>query len=163
MVNFETPTAALLTRLGGIDGIEYVTRELEDWDNTPPAIQPSLMLLSGPIDPFVPNGGVLGLAPPMWKMKLLAVVYVQVPSGKTETPSEILNPLVAGVCNALLKQSAETRATGAQFPANLPGQFSTTLGGLCQACYVAGTIDRQEGLVGRVAVANIPIEMVLTS
>lgn len=161
-VDFETPTVALFTRLSGIVGIQYATRVLEDWDSIAPANQPALMLTSAPISEFTPNTALQGQAPPMWKLQLLAVLYVKTPD-RTVAPSTILNPLIAGVLNALLRQQGDPIATGARFVANGPGQFSTTLGGLCAHCRAFGTIERAEGLIGHAAVAHIPIEMVLTS
>lgn len=163
-VDFEGPSVALFERLASINGgvFQYATRRLEDWDSSPPAKQPALMLTSGPIAPFVPSAALQGQAPPLWRMSTLAVIYVQAPSA-TAAPSLILNPLVADVCNALLKQAAEVASPAARFVANTPGQWSTTLGGLCAACFVSGTIERSEGLATHIAIASIPIELVLTS
>jgi hypothetical protein len=161
-VDFEGATAALATRLESLGAFRHVTRILEDWDSSAPAQQPALMLTSGPIGVVAPSGNLAGQLPPLWTMELLAVLYVQVPD-PTVAPSTLLNPLIAAVCNALLKTAGEPAVAQARFLANPPGQFSTTLGGLCAACYVTGTIDRFEGLVGRVAVAHIPIAMVLSS
>lgn len=162
-VDFETPTAALFTRLSGLQGIQSATRVLEDWDSVAPVNQPALMLTSGPIAEFSPNAALAGQAPPLWKVQLLAVLYIQVPPPHAVAPSSIMNPLIAAVVNALMKQAAETPSSAARFVANPPGQFLTTLGGLCVYCRAFGTIERAEGLLGHVAVAHIPIEMVLTS
>lgn len=164
-VDFETPTAALFARLATLTGapFQYTTRVLEDWDSSAPAKQPALMLTSGEIAEFTPKADQVGLIVPMWKVSLLAVIYVQAPNPRTKAPSEILNPLIAAVCNALLAQPSEPRSPQAQFPTRVPGQFSTTLGGLCAYCRVAGTIKRSEGLVGHVAASSIPIEMVISS
>lgn len=162
-VDFETPTAALFTRLSALPGVQSATRVLEDWDSVAPANQPALMLTSGPIAEFSPNAALAGQAPPLWKLQLLAVLYIQVPPPHTLAPSTIMNPLIAAVVNAMLKQGPEPPSNVARFVANGPGQFSTTLGGLCAYCRAFGTIERAEGLIGHVAVAHIPIEMVLTS
>lgn len=161
-VDFETPTLALFTRLSGLTGIQYATRVLESWDESPPAKQPALMLTSGDIAEFSPGNQGAGFLPPLWKPLLTVVLYVQSPV-PTVSPATILNPLIATVCNALLRQHGEATAPNARFVANGPGQFCTTLGGLCAYCRVAGTIVRSEGLPGNVAAASIPIEMVLTS
>lgn len=161
-VDFETPTAALFARLQLIDGLQYATRVLEDWNQSASAKQPALYLTSDTIVEFTPNSALAGKAPPMWKMNLLVVLYVQSPDPNT-APSAILNPLIAGVCNALVKTVPEKAATGAQFVANAPGQFSTTLGGLCAYCRVAGKIEISEGLGGRESAAHIPLELVLSS
>jgi hypothetical protein len=162
MVDFEAPTVALFARLSALNGVKYATRILEDWDSSAPAHQPALMLTSGAINEFVPSAALQGQAPALWKMTLLAVLYVQTPS-RTVAPSTILNPLIASVVNALQRQTAEPMANAARFVANAPGQFATTLGGLCAYCRAFGTIERAEGLIGHVAVAHVPIEMVLTS
>jgi hypothetical protein len=161
-IDFETPTVALFTRLSNVTGVQYATRVLEDWDSTAPANQPALMLTSGPAVELIPNSNLQGQAPQLWKLQLLAVLYVQTPD-PTVAPSTILNPLISGVLNALVRTVAEPVSNVAKFVANAPGQFATTLGGLCAYCRAFGTIERAEGLVGHVAVAHIPIEMVLST
>jgi hypothetical protein len=166
-VDFETPTAALFTRLSALAAangavLKYATRTLESWDDSPPALQPALMLTSGDIEELTPKPEQIGLTTPMWKLKLVVVLYAKSPDPKI-APSTILNPLIAAVCNALLAQPLEAAAQAQKFPTRLPGQASTTLGGLCASCRVAGTIKRSEGLIGHVAAASIPIEMVIPS
>lgn len=160
-VDFETPTEALFQRLIAVSGVNYSTRKLESWDDTPPAVTPSLMLTSGPIDVFEPTSNLPGISPPMYKAKLTLVLYCQLDESEGVAPSTALNNILSAVCNAILGETVSVPA-GRPFPSP-PGMRGTTLGGLCAYCRVAGTIERFEGLIGKFSAASIPLEMVLTT
>jgi hypothetical protein len=161
-VDFEAATVAQFDRLGNVPGVNYATRIQENWADQPPTLQPSLQLISQGIELFEAPSSVQGVSPPMWRVRTLVVLYAQSPDEATP-PSIMLNTLISAVVNALLIQPGENAAAGARFVGRPPGVFCTTLGGLCAYCRVSGNIERFEGIIGRVAVAHVPIEMLLTS
>ena len=161
-VDFEAPVAALFARLAAIPGIQYATRELQSWDDTPPAATPSLMLTSGDITQFDAPSTLPGQSPGLFRMNEVAVLYV-IQRDPAVPPSITLNGLLSAVCNAVLVTADGAPVPGRAFLPNPPGARGTTLGGLCQYCRVAGNIVIAEGLIGHEAAARIPFELVVSA
>jgi hypothetical protein len=137
----ETVYAALFSKLQNITGIITASRRLRHWSDMSPAQQPALFLTQVSETAMQTKG-----LPPKWTLRVNVALYVNVGNDETLVPSSLINPLIDKVEAAL---------------APLPGGFQT-LGGLVSHCWIADTIETDEGLLGPQAVAIIPIN-ILTS
>mgnify|MGYP000382041799 CR=1 FL=1 len=139
IVNRETVYNALFDRLKTIEGLRTSSRTLKHWTDVPAAQQPALFVShkSESTDPR-PNG-----APP--KKTLMLDVYVYVKT-QNQTPSTALNRLLQAVDEALK-------------PDTPPQMGLCTLGGLVAHCWIEGTTETDEGVLGDQAVAIIPIHI----
>lgn len=130
--------AALFVLLQGIPGIVSASRKLKHWNDVPKVDQPAL---------FMAQGGQTAQAvtgqPTKWVLNLKIYLYVNT-SDPTQSPAEIMNPLLDAICNAL----EPSPAVGKQ-----------TLGGLAHYCRIDGGIETDEGTLGDQAVAIIPVEI----
>jgi len=76
-------------------------------------------------------------------------VYVHEDESQNLVPSQILNPLLD-----------EIQAAFAPKPGPWPAG-AQTLGGLVSQCYIDGTIETDEGYLGELSIARIPIHFVI--
>jgi hypothetical protein len=83
--------------------------------------------------------------PTKWTFKVDLYLYVNVGNSNTVYPAQVMNPLVDNIVTALAPGS-----NGFQ-----------TLGGLVSHCWIAGTIETDEGFLGPQAVSIIPVEILV--
>ena len=109
-----------------------VSRTLKHWEDVPPEGMPALFQSQADEEITAkPN------LPPLVQGGVNWWLYVRSESG---SPSTIINPLV-----------------DACFAALSPVGDALTLGGLVDQCYIDGKIETDEGTLGSIAVAKIPI------
>lgn len=131
---------ALFNTLVAATGVTTASRRLQHWSEITPNLMPALFLVQKTETPLHRMG-----LPPRWT--LTADVYVYAcQSDPTQAPAPLLNGLLDAIETAL----APNPITNVQ-----------TLGGLCSHCAIAGPLVTDEGTLGDVAVAIIPIEIVL--
>jgi hypothetical protein len=130
--------AALFAKLAAAANFTTASRRLKHWSETPTADQPALFMAqrSEHANPRPPG------LPTVWDLHVDAYVYVTT-TDKSIAPGTLLNPLL----DALVASIAPDYS-GKQ-----------TLGGLVQHCWIEGDIKTDEGTLGDLAVAIIPISM----
>lgn len=134
---------ALFDRINEINGISTCSRILQHWDDVSPNMQPALFLAQdsqgvGQVTGF-PSKYVLGAK--LW-------IYTHRDTNG-EVPATQINNILDAVDAAL-----------APDPQTLNKQ---TLGGLVEHCWIDGSIDTDEGLLGNQAVAIVPIRMLVVA
>ncbi len=141
MIVRERLYASLFATLVGATGVTTCGRRLQHWSEVTPSAMPALFLVQKSETPRYR----LGL-PPRWT--LLADVYVYAcQSDPSQPPAPLLNGLLDAIEAALAPD---------------PVHHVQTLGGLCSHCTIAGTVATDEGTLGDVAVAIVPIEIILS-
>lgn len=137
-MNFEDPTyleavyAALFNRLktaafAGGQAFAWSTRAFEPPDDVPPASQPALVLVQGPL--HAEQREVFG--PTKWTFTALAMVYVRAESTAPEPdplPATVANYFVWGLQNALAG-------------ATPPVYDRQTFDGLVYHCWIEGAVS----------------------
>ncbi len=134
---------ALFDRINEIDGISTCSRILQHWDDVSPNMQPALFLAqdSQAAEQVTgyPTKYVLGAK--LW-------VYTHRDTNG-QVPATQINNILDAVDGAL-----------APDPMTLNKQ---TLGGLVEHCWISGSIDTDEGLLGNQDVAIVPISMLVVA
>lgn len=142
-VNRETLYAAVFNLLKNSASFKTASRKLRHWSEVPPEEQPALFVVQGGEVPQVTTK-----TPTVWSLKVSVYIYAHTAAGmrEEEAPSQILNPLVDAVTDAI----------------ELPSQpFEQTLGGLCHRLRLDGAIETDEGVLGDQGVVIIPITIVV--
>lgn len=138
----ETIYAALFAALPGSPTFKTKSRRLQHWQDTPSGQQPAL---------FISQTGEQALTvtgqPSRWLMKVDVYVYAR--CSKTQNPSEVLNPLIDAVCNAL------------NTPHPVTGRTQLGLSNV-EFARVEGAIETDEGTLGEQCVAIIPVVILAT-
>lgn len=118
------------------------SRLLRHWSDTT-VVRPAMFLAQLNEVPTKRVGQI-----PSWTLDLKVYIYCQAPNDSYPT-SKILNPLI-GAVRAVLQpdKSGPGRAMG-----------KNTLGGLCDDVYISGKIETDEGTLGALAIAVIPIRI----
>lgn len=154
-IDFEALHEALYQRMATIPELVTVSRVLRMWGDVKAAEQPALFVTSGNITPEQQRG-----LPPKWIVTATLYLYCRNDADPAVPPSTQLNKLISAIQDRMERQPQE----GVALPyADIQNQFCTTFGGLCSHAWIAGTIETDEGTLGKQAVAIIPIEMVITS
>lgn len=141
MASRETIYTALFSRLSTISLLKTASRRLKHWDDVNDADCPALYLSAKNETPL----RTLPL-PPRRQYHADITVYVKTDQSTDAVPATQLNPVLDAIEEALQ-------------PEKLSGR--QTLGGLVHDCYISGTIDLDEGLLGPVGVALIPVTILL--
>lgn len=156
-VDREALFVALFDRLSSLDGFVYASRIFRSWDDTPAAEMPTLYLTKSD---ETSRYSVQGL-PTLWRFEAHATLYIG--NDALEPASTRINAIITAVEAALERKPMDGPLPGYGFPANPNGgTFGTTLGGLCYACQISGTVQVFEGIISNDAVVMIPIEMLTT-
>lgn len=116
------------------------SRRLRHWADCDGAMQPAIYMTQGD---QVGDHQIKG-SPYKWDLSVSIYVYVRV--GENESPSPAINPILDAIENALVPKLLGT---------------NQTLGGLCDTCYIDGTIQTFEGTLGEQEVAIIPIKILV--
>lgn len=139
-----------LKALKGTAGIVTVNRRLLHWSDVPAVQQPALFLVQKRERPIQEKG-----KPTKWFFDLELYVYVHTGEdpnigiqsilNSDQTPATLLNPVIDAVESVI------------PYPKDTSGMLA--LGGLASHCWISGTIETSEGLLGPQEVAIIPIEI----
>ena len=127
--------AALFAKLSAASKFATASRRLVHWADVSPADMPALFMSqkSERVD-------TVPAQPSVWTLSVLVYIYVHV-SNSDAAPGQLLNPLLDSVVASIAPDYS-----GKQ-----------TLGGLVQHCWVEGEIRTDEGTLGDLAVAVVPV------
>lgn len=150
-VNRNEIVDALFARLAAIPGLKTSSRRLLDFDSVDDSQMPALFLTVGEQQSSNQKG-----LPTVWRIK--CNVYLYVKNTAPEGPGAQLLDFITAVEAALEMQPGEATSPNARF-ANAPTAQNTTLGGLASGCWISGSIESDEGALGDLAVAIIPIDI----
>lgn len=162
-LNREVIFAALFARLQtALSGtIKNFSRAFVSWDDTPPAVQPALLLLKG--EERTKQRERVN-TPKIWMLAAEIWVYVQDDGTNEAVPSIQINNIIQLIEAALEMQPTEAAAAGAQYIVRRDAPPApTSLGGLCLSCEIVDPILIDEGPQGHVGVVRIPVEIVATA
>lgn len=138
----ETIYAALFNKVKFISGLKTSSRILKHWDDVSPSDQPALFQIQINETPEQRKG-----IPVKWTLRAQLYLYANRGDDHTVIPSQAINSLIDKIELAL-----KPDVDGFQ-----------TLGGLVSHCWIAGSIQTSEGLLGDQEVAIIPIEILVTN
>lgn len=128
--------AALFSLLSNSASFNTKSRRLKMWPDVNKADQPAIFQIQKNEQAVTVTN-----MPTRWTLKVDVYLYANT-SDHTQSPSQILNPLLDAI-TAALKPAGENQ----------------TLGGLVSYCRIAGAIETDEGVLGDQSVAIIPIEI----
>jgi hypothetical protein len=135
--------AALFNKLEQLktDGdVVTFSRRLAHWNDVPADQQPALYMAQG--DQVASHQ--LKATPYKWDCIVRLYVYVRV--GDDQAPAPIVNSILDKIEQILM-------------PAREGEQ--QTLGGLCDTCFIDGTVETYEGTLGSQEVAIVPIKILV--
>lgn len=136
MNNRESAYSALFAKLSAISGIVTAERRLRHWSDVMPTEMPYLALaVAGQVAEPVKR------LPTKWTLGADLYIYVQ---SDNSAPGPILNALLDKIDEALAPD---------------PGQDTQTLGGIVSHAWIEGQVQTDEGTLGPIAVAIVPIRM----
>ena len=141
MASRETIYLALFSRLATISLLQTASRRLRHWDDVADTDCPALFLVAK-------NETPQRTLPLPSKRTFHADIYVYVKADQASdaVPASELNPVIDAIEEALQAEKISGRQT---------------LGGVVHDCYIDGTIETDEGLLGSVAAALIPVVILL--
>lgn len=141
MITREPIYQAMFALLSTLGPFKTKQRFWTPWSELGPEQQPALMMVQKHEDAIRNGRGI----PIKWSLKVDVVLYANTGGVKdSNIPASVLNPLVDAIEAAL----------GDEF-------FPQTLGGLCETCWINGTVEHDEGVLGNQGWSVIPIEIVL--
>ncbi len=143
MTNFEPIYAALFAKLASIPGIKTTSRKMAHWADVPAKQQPALYMIQSGETNENPARGL----PPKWRLKAEFYLYVNPGEGKSIIPSQVMNPLLGAIRDALAFDNVVAN--------------TCTLGGLASHCWISGEIEVYDGVLGDQAVAVIPVDILV--
>jgi hypothetical protein len=138
-MNREAIYKALYAKLQRIDGIRDIGRRLKPWTDV--LEFPAVFLAQGNEQNIKGGRGL----PNKYELSPSIYLYVKVEVG--EIPGPVLNEFLDSITQALKP------AEGAE--------NKQTLGGLVEDCWIDGQVITDEGTLGEMAVAVIPIKIVV--
>ncbi len=139
----EQAVEALLAKLAALAPFKTVTRRNRRPDTILPAATPALMLLEHS-DAYTPRPSN---SPPVRRLMLRAMIYVDTGNDQNAVPSAVLNPILDAIDGALTPDD--------------PVRGQCTLGGLVQSVVIVGTVIRAPGDVTGKSLAAVPLEILL--
>lgn len=129
--------SALYSRLSSGGLFATVSRRLVHWTDVPRAQCPAVYVTQRSEIAQVQRG-----QPIRWLLNVDLYIYAYAESTDDQSPSVIMNPLLDAVC-------------GMFNPDPITG--TAILGGKAYHCRVSGTIETDEGVLGELAVAIVPL------
>lgn len=139
-MNREAIYSAVFSRLQTVAGFTTVSRRVKHWADVPRAEMPYVAMVQRREEAEGSRRGI----PLRWNMLVDLYVYAFTPDPNV-SPCTILNPLLDGVCDAFLPDVPTS---------------TITLAGLVYQCRINGAIETDEGTLGELAVALIPLSIV---
>ena len=143
MINREPIYAALFAKLQNLPGIVTASRRLKHYADVPPTQQPAIFMIQR-----TEAAEQVKNLPAKWRLHADVIVYVNTGEDPNGVPAQLLNPIIDAIETAL-------------DPDSING--SQTLGGLVSHCWISGSIETAEGVLGPQEIAVIPIEIMLPS
>lgn len=144
MIEREPIYAGAFDLLKAATKVRNASRRLQHWADVSPPDMPAL---------FFPQGRQEAIRSPgmdaIWRLHADVHLYVHTNGNAQHAPGQLLNPLMDAI-ELLLR------------PDN-PITNKCTLGGLVQHAWIEGTIETDEGTLGDIGVAIIPIIMLAPS
>lgn len=137
----ESIYAALFALVSSVPGIVTASRRWRSWDDVAAADSPALFQVqAGEAVVQAPN------APAKHELRVSLYLYARVDQANDAVPTMVLNPIIDGIEAALQPDAIHARQT---------------LGGLVNHCRIDGEIQTDEGVLGAVAAAIIPIQILV--
>jgi hypothetical protein len=133
---------ALIQTAATAAGAKTCSRKLRHWADVPPGQQPAIFQIQRN-----ETSEQRKRIPAKWTLNVDVYVYVNTSDDPKAAPSTLLNPILDALEEVMPPD--EEAAGGPQ-----------TLGGLVSHCWIAGTIETSEGVLGDQEVAIIPVEIV---
>lgn len=142
MINRENIFNELLNQLSSVYNFNTVSRRLKHWQDVPVAQMPALFLAQQ-------HETVTQTTRQPAILTLHSEIYIYVSTGTSQTinPFSILNPIVDAITNL--------------FTASNYQNGNNSLNGLVHTCKLSGTIETDGGILGNIAVAIIPLEIIV--
>ncbi|HWK45126.1 MAG TPA: hypothetical protein VNT30_10410 [Stellaceae bacterium] len=137
----EAIAQALFARVTGTGGFATVGRKLRHWTDVQPAERPALFQVQKG-ETWQRQRGL----PPKVTLHLDLYLYVGTAADPSVPPAAELNPLLDAIQAAL---------------APPPSDSVQTLGGLVDHAWISGRVETDEGVLGDLAVAIIPIDILI--
>ena len=137
-MNREPIYQALFTLASGSASFLTKSRRLRHWSEVSPSEMPALFMTQKTESAKTQTG-----LPTIWTLSVDLYLYVE-SADVNVAPATLLNPLLDAITNLFDPPAQSGRQT---------------LGGLVQYCRVNGNIETDEGILGNMAVAIIPIEV----
>jgi hypothetical protein len=156
-LNREALFSTLFDRLCLINGIVYKSRIFKTYDDLEASEQPALIMVK--TSESVANQRGL---PPIWTLQGTIFLYCRNDQDPYVGASVQLNQLITLVEAAFERQPNEYTIPNAPYQ-DMPSDYLTTLNGQCSHCWISGTIQTDEGMLGSQAAASIPFEIVATA
>jgi hypothetical protein len=122
-------------------GAKTYSRKLRHWDDVKAGEQPAVFQVQR-----AESSSQKLKVPAIWTLNVDLYVYINTSDDPRVAPSTLLNPIIDAL-EAVMP------------PDESPGG-PQTLGGLVSHCWIAGTIETSEGVLGDQEVAIIPVEIV---
>lgn len=138
--------STLFTLLQTVSGFNKYSRRLKHWDDVGAPDMPALFLVQGKEN----SRGITGM-PTKWVFAAEIYLYVNAGSDPNAVPYTILNPLVDSVI--ALFDAANNSASGGR----------QDLGGLIHEVRLNGVVENDGGNLGPIAVAIIPLEIIVAA
>lgn len=138
MMNREAIYSALFAKLKSTAGFKTASRRLLMFTDVPAQKQPALFMTQKP--------ELVSTVPGQPSVSVLTVdvtIYAKTTNDRG-SPASVINPLVDAIQAALAPNPITNKCT---------------LGDLVQHCYIDGTIETDEGVLGSQGVAIVPITM----
>ena len=141
MIQREPIYRALASLLEAVPGIKNFSRKLLHWSDVPAIEQPALFMACSNQSVVISGRGM----PAKHHLPVKLYLYACTAEDAKISPSEILNPLLDAIEAALAPIGEETQ----------------TLGGLVSHCWIEGSIETDEGVLGTQAMAIVPIDILV--
>lgn len=155
-LNREVLFSTLFARLSLIDGFMYKSRVFKTYDDLEASQQPALIMVK--TSESVENSRGL---PPTWTLNGTIYIYCRNDQDPYAGGSIQLNQLITLVEAAFERQPNEYTIANAPYQ-DMGMDFLTTLNGQCSHCWISGSIQTDEGMLGSQAAASIPFSIVAT-
>jgi hypothetical protein len=143
-LNREAIYAGLFAQLAAVPGFVTCSRILKHWTDVPSGNQPALFFAQGKETAVTVTG-----QPTKWELR--PSVYLYASTDGLTPPGTILNPLLDAVTNIL----------NARSPVNGVSLLGLTVPGVVWS-RVDGTVETDEGTLGNLAVAIVPVLILAT-
>ena len=141
-MNRENIYKSLFELVGSVADFQFKSRRLKVWSDVSPSDMPALFMLQNNEVPETTRN-----MPTKWTFRPEFYIYVSVGNEIDANPYEILNPIL-------------DKVTSLFHPKYL--QDVITLDGLVHSAKINGAIEVDGGILGTVAVAIIPVEIIVT-
>lgn len=130
--------SAFFDKIKNVTKFQVASRRLRHWSDVAPADQPALFVAQR-AETVQPAPGM----PPVWEFRADIYIYANTRGDQSRAPAEILNPILDAVIAAL-----------APSPITAGKQ---TLGGIVEHCWIEGSVQTDEGVLGDQGVIIIPV------